>query len=457
MAGVPGEIDEEAGPPSHVPLLHFVVALAFLAAGTVLGVSSVVEVGPASDIAHVHALLAGWICITIMGAMTQFVPVWSDATLHSRFLARLQLSLVTVGVAGMVAAASLERFDWFYLPGVVAAVGFWVFSYNVLRTLPSTNPFRLDVTELQFLVALIYVVLATAAGVSLGLNTRYGFLASTSIEHGDLVSAHAAVAVYGFVVSTVAGAIYQLATLFTQTELTKLEHRLQDMETAVYPVAPALLAFGYLSGNQGVVTLGFVLIVVGLGCLTFVVARKLWTSQMDVVGHPMLARYAVAVSFLAAWLAAAAWRTVRRGEMAAVFGSTGTSHVFFVGFLAFVVVGTLYHVVPFLIWIHRYSDLLGFEKVPLVDDLYSERVERVELVATTLGAVMATAGLVFGVNLVLYPGVAVLSLGYCLFVCNVIYTVDGHHPGGVAGVLTSKESAEERALTSKKSAEEGEK
>ncbi len=113
MSAIPGNLDTAQQPPMTVPLRHFSVALGFLFAG--VGVGILLTVGAVSglgQLAHVHLLLAGWICITIMGAMTQFVPVWSGTDLYSRRLASVQLVLVTVGLTGFAFAFILGVFVW---------------------------------------------------------------------------------------------------------------------------------------------------------------------------------------------------------------------------------------------------------------------------------------------------------------------------------------------------------
>lgn len=436
MAAVQAEIDTDSGPPSDVPLLHFVVAIVFLLAGVVFGLLAAVGYGFGFRLAHVHASLAGWVCITIMGATTQFVPVWNDRELYSRKLAMLQLLFVATGVAGMSIAASSRNTSLFYIPGVLATLGFWVFSYNVTRTLHSDDGLYLDVTELHFQVAVVYAVLATAVGLTLAFDLEYSFLSTVSwFDRASLVYAHVSFAVYGFVLTTIAGAIYQLTTMFTQTELTTFDRSLRRLETAVYPVSPALVAVAYILDAPGLLAIGTAGVVVGLLCLCVVVGRKLWVSEMDVVGHPMLVRYAVAVSMLALWTTWRGWRTVFAGFSRDVVGGSSESHLLLAGFVSVVVVGTLYHVVPFLIWIHRYSDLLGYEKVPLVDDLYSSRVERTELALTVTAVPLLVAVLHLEIESGAVVAGVVLAAVYLLFAFNILYTVKNHQPGGLLGAL----------------------
>jgi hypothetical protein len=75
----------------------------------------------------------------------------------------------------------------------------------------------------------------------------------------------------------------------------------------------------------------------------------------------------------------------------ATFGAPRASHLLLVGVVGFVVLGTLYHVVPFIVWVHRYSDQLGYEAVPMIDDLYSDRLAAVDLAFLGVGTGLLVA------------------------------------------------------------------
>ena len=70
-----------------------------------------------------------------MGAMTQFVPVWSGVSLYSRRLARRQLVLVTVGLLGFASGVTLGVFLLVAVGGAVMLAGFWVFVATIALTL----------------------------------------------------------------------------------------------------------------------------------------------------------------------------------------------------------------------------------------------------------------------------------------------------------------------------------
>ncbi|WP_255198734.1 hypothetical protein [Halorarius litoreus] len=434
MAAIPGELDTDGGPPMAIPLRHFVVGFGFLLAGVGAGLLATLGVTPGlSRLAHVHLLLAGWVCITILGAMTQFVPVWSGVALHSRRLANVSLLLVTVGIAGMAGAFATTSFHWIHGFGGLAVVGFWLFAYNLGRTLLRARP--LDVTERHFAWALGFFVAVTTLGFLLALDFTLPVTAELGVTRTGLRGAHVTLAVFGAVLTTVVGALYQLATMFTGTSLHGLDRPLQRVETVGYPVGVLALAAGRLVGARWLAQVGGLLVAVGLLAVAVVLARRLQETQHD--WTPMLERYAVVAATLAVWAAFAlpAW-LVDPLSPAALFGAPGSVHLLTLGVVGFVVAGTLYHVVPFVVWVHRYSDRLGFEPVPMIDDLYDARVARADFLALLVGSGVLALGDAVALPVpVLALGGALATLGAVLFVANLLYTVHDHAPQPLAVVV----------------------
>jgi len=431
MGAIPGSIDTTRQPPMTVPLRHFVVALAFLIAGTALGLGLVVDAFPGRRLVHIHLLLAGWVCITIMGAMTQFVPVWSGATLHSRRLANLQLGLVSGGLVGFAVAVLLGRMEWVFPFGVVMLAGFWTFVYNLGRTLATVDGF--DVTERHFAVALAFFVVLTALGALLALNFAAPVFGRLGVTHAGVLGAHATVAVFGAVLTTIYGALYQLGTMFTRTELRGLDHRLRDVETVGHPLGVVGLGAGRLLEAAVLARLGGLLLLGGALAFGVVLARKL--SEMQVERTPMHTRYAVVVTALVLWavLSVPAWA---RDPLARehLFGAPGSVHLLFLGVVGFVVLGTLYHIIPFIIWVHTYSDRLGFEDVPMIDDLYDERLAAVDATLLVWGTVLLVGSDWFDASVTAAAGM-LLFLGVVVFTANMVLVLHRHGPHSLDRVL----------------------
>jgi cbb3-type cytochrome oxidase subunit 1 len=448
MSAIPGGLETDQQPPMTIPLRHFVLGFAFLLLGTAAGVFGSLGLLPGlGTLAHVHLLLAGWVCVTIMGAMTQFVPVWSGARLHSRRLAVVQLWLVAGGLLGFVTTLLVGSPGWLPLFGGLVVAGFWAFVYNIGRTLATARP--LDVTERHFALALGFFVLLTVLGFLLAVDFTTPVFERVGISRGRVVMAHATLAVFGAVLTTVLGALYQLGTMFTQTKLHGVDVPLRRFEEVAYPSGVVLLAVGRLVGHQSVARVGGVLVVTGILAFSVILARRLYETRVD--RTPMLSRYAAVPPAMVLWavLTIPAWFAdplAREG----LFGAPGLPHLLVLGVIGFVVVGTLYHVVPFIVWVHRYSDLLGFEPVPMIDDLYDPRIARVDFGATVLGTalIVLSEGLSLPTVVVATGGVIAL-LGFGLFVANMALVIRNHGPHGLGGIFVARWSSSGRFRTSR--------
>jgi hypothetical protein len=430
-----GDLETDRQPPMTVPLAHFVVGFCFLLLGGVVGVAGALDAGPGmTALSHLHLLFVGWVCLTIMGAMTQFVPVWSGVTLHSRRLALAQLWVLTAGLVGFIATLLAGNLDWLAPFGTVMLIGFWLFVYNVGRTLLRAHPF--DVTERHFALALGFFVLLTVLGVLLAIDFTHPLFGS-SLPRGQVLAAHATLAVFGAVLTTVFGALYQLGTMFTQTSLHGIDVPLKRFEEVAYPTGVVLLAAGRLVANGIVARVGGLLVaasVLGVGVL---LARRLYETRVP--WTPMLSRYAVAAAAMVLWalLTVPAWLADPLARTT-LFGSE-SPHLLAFGVVGFVVLGTLYHVVPFIIWVHRYSDRLGYETVPMIDDLYDAHVGTADFIALVAGTALLVLGEQFALPDTVFAvgGVAAL-VGVALFVGNMLLVVRNHSPQELGAILIPK-------------------
>ncbi|ELZ84857.1 hypothetical protein C453_12601 [Haloferax elongans ATCC BAA-1513] len=439
MSAILAEVDTDGGPPIAIPFHHFAVATVFLLAGLGLGGISVFGgqlpiVGRPLVFAHVaqvHALLVGWVCLTIMGAMTQFIPVWSSVDLHSRRLAYVALGLVSVGVAGLVAGFSTVGFTLLAVSGTVALVGFWVFAYNIARTLASARPF--DSVERHFAYALGFLVLATLLGFLLAVDFTIPVLRDVGLNRSNVVLSHATLAVFGIVLTTIFGAFGQLSEMFTQTTHSAGGRRLRQVEELLHPTGTVVFAGGRLLGVEWVALVGGLAIVAAT--LSFAGATAGLLRRMRVPWSTVLRRYAVAVVAMVVWaLTAGATWVASPLSRTTLFGPPGATLLFGLGVVGFVVFGTLYHVVPFIVWVDRYSDDLGRRPVPMLDDLYRADVALADFGLLVGGTIVLLGAVGLGepaTGVMTVAGGGLLAMGVVAFVANLAQTVRNHVPEGV--------------------------
>lgn len=438
MGAIPGDLDIDVDKQPHMrlPLQHFVVGLLFLILSGVLGVVFVLtesRISRTELLGVLHLLLIGWVCITIIGAMTQFVPVWSSVNLHSQKLARLQLLLVTVGVAGMSGGFITNQNLILPIFGVLVVLGFWTFVYNIGRSLPFFER-KMDITEFHFSFSLIFFLLLTVFGYSLALNRVFPSLLSS--HRLQLLSVHATFAVYGAVLTTILGALYQLGTMFTQTELYGIDHYLRKIEKMGYPSGVFVFAVGNLTQSKLIAVLGGLMLVLSILSFGAILLRRVYHTQVD--WTPIIRRYALVGTGMLFWSVLFLPNFLSQPlDTGTLFGSSRAIIMLFIGVIGLTLMGTLYHVIPFIIWVHTYSDRLGFEPVPLVDDLYSERMAKADIFFIVGGAVCLFIGEGLG-EILTTIGVVLVTVGAFVFVFNMFRTVHNHSPYTIVELLSLK-------------------
>ena len=151
----------------------------------------------------------------------------------------------------------------------------------------------------------------------------------------------------------------------------------------------------------------------------------------------MHTRYAIVVPMLGTWSLLAGWAWfVDPLAYATLLGAAGSAHLLTLGGIGFVVFGTLYHIVPFIIWVHRYSDLLGYEDVPMIDDLYDDRLAAVDATLLVTGTIVLVVVDLLDAPRVLFPvGGLLVALGIAVFATNMALVIHRHSPYNFRQVL----------------------
>lgn len=98
--------------------------------------------------------------------------------------------------------------------------------------------------------------------------------------------------------------------------------------------------------------------------------------------------------------------------------------VFFLGGFALSVTnGMLYKILPFLVWFHRYSSMVGQTRVPLLKDLLPGAGARRQSELHAVSIVLLLAGIAFEQDLLVRIGGAVWGLSAAWLFSNLLYAV----------------------------------
>jgi hypothetical protein len=91
----------------------------------------------------------------------------------------------------------------------------------------------------------------------------------------------------------------------------------------------------------------------------------------------------------------------------------------FVGFTGFIIVGQTYKILPFLVWFNKYSDKVGQAHVPMLKDMFDERLAKIEFWLMLAGFLIAAVALPTTNTSLFRIGAAVLATSAAVLVWNV--------------------------------------
>ena len=380
-------------------LSNFVVAQILLVAGVSWPASSSTA---GATLAMVHLLTIGWITMLMFGALFQFVPVLTGQRLWSQHLGLGTLSLIELGLAGMVSGLFLlGRPEALLLPagGSLVIVGILAGVLNLAIPLARKHPLPLSA---QFvIVGMAMLLLTVALGLSFALAftvpalTRgLGPILTSGVEY------HVLGGLGGWFTLTAIGVSYELLPMFMLAPHDRGVWGKSVFWSASAGFILALasgLAAPHLSGlpSVAVEALGQL----GRACIAAAVAlylgdvarmyRDRRRRQIELHNRAAIGAFvSLAVALVVAVVSSA---LDDLGRMAAplVF-------VLIFGWLGGLGMSQLYKIVPFLAWLSRFGRRLGAAPVPRVQDLVDERAAAYMFVAyfasVAVAAVAAAAG-----------------------------------------------------------------
>lgn len=359
-----------------------------------------------------HIATLGFITMIIFGAMFQLVPVVLEVKLFSTLLAEIQFWIYLAGVIGLV-----YKF-WYFgselsftLPAILLNAAMFIFAINVIASMIKVKSWNITGT---FLAAAIFWLIVTAiAGILLAVNLDHPYI---KINHLQYLKLHANVAFIGWVTMVIMGVSFKLIPMFT------LSH---GYELTLANWAFALINFGLLGINwimhyadTGIYNLIFgIAIVSGLLLYLiqiFIIFKKRIRKKLD-VGLKFSA-----VSFV----------------MLGISTLLGFSFLFFdyenytnltliygfmiiVAYISTLIVGQMYKIVPFLVWYHKYSGKVGIEKVPMLKDMFNEKLADYNLYLMLMGIALSVLAFLLQLNLLLLIGFTTLFVSSLIFSFNM--------------------------------------
>lgn len=359
----------EQAPPLGAPLRFFLTAplFAILAGGLLLwsGPGLFASRWTAAALALTHLMTAGFMLQVMLGAMLQLLPVVAGANMARPLLmARLVHATITPGAFFLALAFLAYPTLFFGLAVLFLSLGVLIFvsaAARALYGLPATSPvirgLKLALGGLGVTVCL-GLLLAVVLGWSLDIPTAR--LVNVHLGWGFVAWGAALVAAVGFVVVPMFQLTPDYPGWFTRAYAYSV--------LAVVSMWTVAELAGWKSVTPVLAT-GVVLTVAIFALMTLSLQRRSKRPGRDAVGRLWQ------VAMLSALAACALWLLARGVPMISewrgwplLFGIL----VLFGGFMS-VMLGMLYKIVPFLVWLHLQNAGRGRLVAPNMKKVLAER------------------------------------------------------------------------------------
>jgi len=411
-------IKPEQSPDLSLPLRYMIAALVafvlFATAAPLLAPYFLRTYDDPHVFALVHLAVLGWITMIMMGALYQLFPVALQAEIRSVRLGKWNFWLFAGGVAGFAPSFYVWWTPGIALFGTCAVAGVIHFVSNMFRSYPSVKSW--NAMAYYVLCALGWLTLTVLLGFVYALDQVFGWFDITP----NILAAHAHLGLAGWFSLTLMGVSYKLMAMFSLAH--GHDETLAKRNLALWNIGllGLILSLVFAAGSVFVTIFAAVL---DLSATIFVADMLILFRRRRRRGVS-LEQWHAFISF-AAFLAAADMGVLLvAGHPLTPTWIVAYGYVALVGWFGFSIVGKYYKIIPFLLWVHRYSKQIGSRPVPLLRDMMDERLGYASLVALFAGFLVVLAGILAGSLVTVRVGGAVFALGSYLFAYN-IWTVFG--------------------------------
>ncbi|NOY48973.1 MAG: hypothetical protein GXO88_00180 [Chlorobi bacterium] len=372
----------------------------------------------ASVLAVLHLMVLGWVSMIIFGALYQLIPVVMQVKLYSEKLAMTTLACMVAGLFFLIAAFLGYKFQLtnnFIIGGSLVITAIVLFAFNTLKSALESK--EKSISKYYIMASVGYLALTVLLGLFTVINLSYNIL---PVAHTELMKTHLVLGLVGWFLMLVIAVAAKLMPMFLIVHKTK-ENLLR---WAFYLINAGILIIFvsvFVKQTPGYVDLfSFVLIFAGLimfllfnyDVFSHRMRRKLDIGmKLSAVGLIILV--AAILSFAAAYFGSAALG-LPAGRIEIISGL-----LLVYGFFTGLILGQTYKTLPFIIWLYYYQKLVGKQKVPLVADLYSDKLAAIHLFSFVLSLLLFLTGLLFSVKEVLFLAAAAMLFTSLVYGFNV--------------------------------------
>ncbi len=345
----------------------------------------------------IHLFLLGFVMMIIFGAMAQLIPVVLEVGHAVVDIYYIILPLLGIGALLMV-------LGFWMLPallpygGLLVLIAMIIFAMESIATLRKSELRTLTVKTVAWSNGYLLLGILTGFAIALGLA------GDLSIDVAMMLKAHVYAVLGGYVLLTIMGFSLILIPMFSLAHGFEEDHINRAFKLVT--VGVAVVFMGALFGVEWLMWIGYLLNLIGVlfyMMQIYIIAKLTVRKEMDIWAKAMIFAFGTLGFSIILWI------------VYTMSGHTPFLHaaVWFLllGFIASMITGHLYKIVPFLVWFERFAPLVGKEKVPMLHEMYSKEGANMMFWFTATGVVLGGSGLMMESSILFKSGASFLFMG----------------------------------------------
>ncbi len=225
-------------------------------------------------LAVTHTFTLGWISLTMIGVLYQYVPSLTKQPLPWPRAAGYQVALFVVGAAGMI-----SHFWLGHLSGMAWSAGLvWVsvILFAVLLLPPLVRAPRIDATVIGITAAICYFAATATLGLLYAIDKVHPFLGGSVLAN---IAGHAHLGLVGWISLTICAVSYRLVAAFL-LPLTLFPDAARRQIVVLAALVPVLLIALLARAGVLITTMLALLIAVAMGWYAIILGRLAASRRM---------------------------------------------------------------------------------------------------------------------------------------------------------------------------------
>ncbi|MBU3013745.1 hypothetical protein KO488_03185 [Poseidonibacter lekithochrous] len=405
-------ITQDFAPPFKLIAPYFIIGVIFYLISTIYLFSinpSELSIHSPNLLSWTHMFLLGFVMMIIFGAMAQLIPVTLEVGHFSVEFYYVIYPLLLVGTIlmaiGFTISTSLLPYG-----GILVLLSMFIFLAEIFLTMKKVSNFSNVVKSI--LVSNLFLLIGVIIGIVMALT--YAGELNANIE--ELLKAHVFSVVLGYIVITIMALSLVLLPMFGLSH--NFSQKPLNNAVIIMTTSVSLVIISALFSIQIIDKIAYLLSIVSLIIYFYQIYLIYKTRARKENDIYVISLFFSFISFLVS--IALTYFYIFTNYEPLLFTS---AWLFFSGFIAYVIIGHLYKIVPFLVWFEKFSPLVGKQKVPMLADMVPVKAANFQFTFGAIGVVVSAMGLLFMSDEIFKAGATFIFIASIFLLKNLLFMI----------------------------------